>query len=420
MNRRYFLKQGGVAIAGLGSTAVVPGILTRAVAANGATAKAGGGTDRVLIVIFQRGAMDGLNAVIPHGESDYYRLRPSIAVPKPNGTPEAALDLDGFFGLHPAMAALKPFYDARQLAMLHAVGSHDQTRSHFDAQDYLESGTPGVKSTSDGWLNRSMQASRVAEPSPFRGVALGPSLPRILQGSASGVAISSLDSFGVRDNRDGGAQKGFEEIYARTVSEAMRNAGRETFEAVDLLKRVNPRQYQPLPGVQYPRGAFGDRLRQIAQLVKSRVGLEVAFTDIGGWDTHANQGNAQGQLAARLRELSLGVSALYQDLREFSDKVAILTMTEFGRTAKENGNRGTDHGHASAMFLLGGKVAGGKVHGRWPGLAADRLYEGRDLAVTTDFRHAVGEVLHAHLGVRDLTRVFPGYSMPGQPIGLFS
>ncbi len=418
MNRRYFLRHGSIALASLGSPGHAPGILLRALAGSTGAGSDGRGK-RVLIVLFQRGAMDGLNAVIPHGESDYYNLRPSIAIPKPNGGQEAALDLDGFFGLHPAMASLKPFYDSRELAIIHAVGSHDQTRSHFDAQDYLESGTPGVKSTRDGWLNRSMQAAPAPEASPFRGVALGPSLPRIMQGRASGVAMSSLESFAIRDNRVG--QGGFEAIYEQTVNEAMRGAGRETFEAVNMLKQVNPRQYQPLEGVQYPRGPFGDRLRQIAQLVKSRVGLEVAFTDIGGWDTHANQGNVQGQLALRLRELSLGITALYRDLREFADDVAILTMTEFGRTVRENGNRGTDHGHASAMFLLGGKVSGGKVHGRWPGLAADRLYEGRDLAVTTDFRQAIGEVLQSHLKVRDLATVFPGYRIENQsPLGLIT
>lgn len=424
MNRRYFLKQGGIAMAGIGSLTIAPGMLARAVA------QTPGGGKKIFIAIFQRGAMDGLNAVIPYGEASYYSLRPNLAIPRPGNGDGAAIDLDGFFGLHPAMAPLKTFYESKELAIVHAVGSPDQTRSHFDAQDYMESGTPGVKSTTDGWLNRYMQVKSDPKATPFRAVAMGANLPRAMQGKAPSVAMSNLNDFAIRagggagggggGGRGGGSvQGGFEAMYAQTVNEALRGAGRETFEAVDMLRRVNPRQYQPLPGVQYPRGPYGERLRQIAQLVKSGIGLEVAFTDLGGWDTHANQGASQGQLALRLTEFSQGIAALYQDLKGQAEDVVILTMTEFGRTVKENGNRGTDHGHASVMFMLGGSVNGGKVHGQWPGLRTDQLYEGRDLAVTTDFRDVLGEVLKSHLRVKDTSTVFPGYQVrPGAIIPL--
>lgn len=405
MNRRYFIKGGGIALAGLGAMTASPSFLTRALASSD-------GRKRILIAIFQRGAMDGLNAVVPFGDQNYYRLRPSIAVPRSGEG--GVIDLDGHFGLHPALAAFKPLYDQRQLAVIHAVGSPDNTRSHFDAQDYMESGTPGVKSTSDGWLNRYLQSSPDPKASPFRAVAMGPNMPRAMQGRASAIAMTSINDFAIRGGRGAVAKQvegGFEAMYEQTVSEALRGTGRETFEAVRMLKSANPTRYQPEAGVQYPRGQFGARLRQIAQLVKSDIGLEVAFTDIGGWDTHANQGAAQGQFALRLTELSQGIAALYADLQKFADQVVILTMTEFGRTAKENGNRGTDHGHASAMFVVGGKVNGGKIHGDWPGIATEQLYEQRDLAVTTDFRNVFAEIASRHLGSGDLKSVFPGYTV---------
>ncbi|MGH9800842.1 MAG: DUF1501 domain-containing protein, partial [Blastocatellia bacterium] len=361
MNRRFFLKSSGIALASVGAATLSPSFLTRTLAQTGQIGKTG--RKRILITIFQRGAMDGLNAVVPFGDETYYSLRPSIAVPKPkSGDATTAIDLDGFFGLHPAVSPFKPIYDAGQLAIIHAVGSHDSTRSHFDAQDYMESGTPGVKSTTDGWLNRYLQSNSDPKASPFRGVSMGANLPRTMQGKASAIAMNSISDFAIRagGGETGQAlQGGFEAMYQQTVNDALRGTGKETFEAVKMLKQVNPTQYQPAAGVVYPRGQFGDRLKQIAQLIKSNIGLEVAFTDIGGWDTHANQGAGQGQLANRLIEFSNGISALYADLKDRADEVVILTMTEFGRTAKENGNRGTDHGHGSVMFALGGSVKGG-------------------------------------------------------------
>jgi len=411
MSRRYFLKNSGIALASLGALTHSPSFLTRALG------QTPGGRRKVLVTIFQRGAADGLNVVVPYGEQAYYDLRPSLAIPRPQegaaGAAPSCIDLDGFFGLHPALAPLKPLYDARQMAVVHAAGSPDSTRSHFDAQDYMESGTPGVKSTADGWLNRYLASKADPQATAFRAVAMGPTLPRVLQGRAPSLAINNLNEFAIRGGGQaaGAVQSGFEALYAQSVNDALRGTGRETFEAVKLLKQVNPAQHKPAPGANYPRGRFGDSLRQIAQLVKSDIGLEVAFTDIGGWDTHANQGAAQGQLALRLAEFGQGIAALYTDLGDRAGDVLILTMTEFGRTAKENGNRGTDHGHAGCMFVLGGEVKGGQVYGRWPGLKGGQLHEGRDLALTTDFRDIFAELAKGHLGARNLGPIFPGYQI---------
>jgi uncharacterized protein (DUF1501 family) len=414
MNRRFFLKNSGVALASISAATMSPSFLTRALAQTN-----GKGRRKILIAVFQRGAMDGLSVVVPYAEQEYYNLRSAIAVPRPGAggaqpNQAPAIDLDGFFALHPALAPFKPIYDSGQLAIIHAAGSPDNTRSHFDAQDYMESATPGVKSTTDGWLNRYLQSNGGAESSPFRGVAMGPTLSRVMQGKASAIAMNNINDFAIRagGGETGQAvQGGFEAMYAQAANDALRGAGKETFDAMKLLKRVNPAQYKPSPDAVYPRGPFGDRLRQVAQLIKSDVGLEIAFTDIGGWDTHANQGSSQGQLALRLTEFAQGLSALYADLKERAEDVVILTMTEFGRTARENGNRGTDHGHASVMFALGGQVKGGKVYGKWPGLKGHQLYEGRDLAVTTDFRDVFAELAKKHLGATDLNAIFPGYQV---------
>ncbi|HEY0406794.1 MAG TPA: DUF1501 domain-containing protein [Pyrinomonadaceae bacterium] len=410
INRRFFLKSSGIALASVGMMSGVPSFLQR-VALGQSAARAGGSRRKTLIAIFQRGAVDGLNMVVPYGEKDYYELRPSLSIAKPQqGNTEAAIDLDGFFGLHPALRGFKPLWDAKRLAIVEAVGSPDNTRSHFDAQDYMEAGTPGVKSTPDGWLNRYLQSSANAQASPFRAVSLTRTMPRALQGKAGALAISNLADFSIRAGQySQSVQGGFESIYDQSASEVLRGTGRETFEAVNVLKKVNPSQYKPENGAQYPRGEFGTSLLQIAQLIKAGVGLEVAFTDMQGWDTHLNQGNARGQLALRLQEFGAGISALVADLGSHMDDVVILTMSEFGRTARENGNRGTDHGHANAMFVIGNSVRGGKVYGDWPGLKSSQLYEGRDLALTTDFRDVFGELAARHLGNTNLQTIFPGY-----------
>src|SRR5229473_3039381 len=411
MNRRFFITGGGVALASFGLLNTAPSFLQRTVFAQTRELLTGG-RRKTLIAIFQRGAVDGLNMVVPFGESAYYDVRPSIAIPKPaTGNAEAAINLDEFFALHPSLAPFKSLWDSKRLAIVHAAGSPDNTRSHFDAQDYMESATPGVKSTQDGWLNRYLQATPDPQKSLFRAVSMTQNMPRAMQGKASALAISNLGDFSIRAGQSSAAvQGGFEAIYDQTVNDALHGTGKETFEAINYLKQVNPAQYRPENGANYPRNPFGNALLQIAQLIKAGVGLEVAFTDIGGWDTHVNEGNQQGQLSNLLRQFSSAIAALYADLGQRMDDVVVLTMSEFGRTAKENGNRGTDHGHANAMFVVGNSVRGGKVYGEWPGLKSDQLYEGRDLALTTDFRDVFGEIAYKHLGATNLKAVFPGYS----------
>jgi uncharacterized protein (DUF1501 family) len=402
VSRRVFMKNGGVALLSLG---FAPAFLSRTVEAATATRR------KILITIFQRGAVDGLNMVVPFGEREYYASRPSIAIPRPND-PQGAVDLDGFFGLHPRLAPLKPLWDAHQLAIVHASGSPDGTRSHFDAQDYMETATPGVKSTEDGWLNRYLHAREHATATPFRAVALAPNLPRSLQGTEPALAIGQIGQFGIRGGQATDMlQASFESEYAAAADSVLNRTGGEAFDAIKMMKSADPSKYQPENGAEYPRSAFGDAVRQIAQLVKADVGLEVAFAELGGWDTHVNQGNGVGQLAQRLDDFSRGIAALARDLGDRMGDTVILTMSEFGRAVAENGNRGTDHGHGNAMFIIGGQnVKGGKVYGRWPGLAREQRYDGRDLAVTTDFRAVFAEIVRSHLGVTDTRTIFPGFT----------
>jgi uncharacterized protein (DUF1501 family) len=401
VSRRVFMKNGGLALVSLG---FAPAFLARTVAASDARR-------RVLITIFQRGAVDGLNMVVPFGERAYYAARPTIAIARPGSAADSALDLDGFFGFHPRLAPLKPLYDARQLAIVHACGSPDGTRSHFDAQDYMESATPGVKSTADGWLNRYLHAREHRAATPFRAVAVAPQLPRALQGLEPALAIGRIEQFGIRAGQSSDmVQSSFEAEYAAAANSLLHSTGRDAFDAVKMLKRANPQQYAPANGAEYPRSAYGDALRQIAQLVKADVGLEVAFAESGNWDHHVNEGGATGTLAARLDDFARGVAALVRDLGDRMRDVVILTMSEFGRAVAENGNRGTDHGHGNAMLAIGGGVRGGRVYGRWPGLAREQRYDGRDLDVTTDFRSVFAEVVRGHLGLTNLSHVFPGFT----------
>jgi uncharacterized protein (DUF1501 family) len=403
-SRRAFLKGSAVAIFGVGS---MPAWLSRSVYA----ADGSGQRKKILVAIFQRGAVDGLNVVIPFGEQRYYELRPSLAIPKPDGTPSSAVDLDGFFGLHPSLAPLKPLFDAQHLAIIDAVGSPDPTRSHFDAQDYMESGTPGLKATIDGWMNRALtRATGIV--SPVRAVSLGSSLPRTLRGRNDAVAMNNLNDFQVRDPQGAAT---FESMYESSLDTVLHGTGRETFSAVKIMQSIQKQTYTPANGAKYPGGRFGQSLQQIAHLIKASVGLEVAFADIGGWDTHVNEVGAQpaaGQLANNLADFGQSLAAFYQDLGDRMEDVAVVTMSEFGRTARENGNRGTDHGHANVMFAMGGGIRGGKVYGEWPGLADEQLYESRDLALTTDFRDVLGELVAKHLGNSNLKTVFPGYENP--------
>src|SRR5580692_2916092 len=405
ITRRIFLRNSTLAVVG---TAAVPSFLTRA--AFGAV-DVGAPTKR-LVVIFQRGAADGLNIVVPHSEAQYYAMRPTINIPR-----KAVLDLDGHFGLHPSLASFQPLWQQGHLAIVHAAGSPDTTRSHFDAQDFMETGTPGVKATEDGWLNRSLHnlpGSKSATPpqtSAFRAIALGSSVPRILSGVEPTVAMNNINDFSVggKSSKPSPAATAFEAMYDHSSDTLLHGTGEETFDAVKMLKTADPGKYTPAAGVNYPKGRFGDSLRQLAQLIKANLGVQVAFADIGGWDHHVNEGATEGQLANVLGDFSQSLAAFWTDLGDLGEDTVVVTMSEFGRTARENGNRGTDHGHANVMFVLGGPVKGGKVYGRWPGLDQSQLYEGRDLALTTDFRQVLGEAVARHMGNKNLNDVFPGY-----------
>ncbi len=403
-NRRIFLRNSGLAMVGIGTA---PLWLKRALYA----ADAPSPRKKILVAIFQRGAADGLNVVVPHGEKAYYDLRPTIAIPRPSASGEksgeTAIDLDGFFGLHPSLAPLKPLFAAQHLAIVDAVGSPDPTRSHFDAQDYMESGTPGLKATDSGWMNRALPKIEGKE-SPVRAVALGAQFPRAMRGPEPALALQSIGGFQVRDE-DAAMQ--FEQMYKDAKDPVLQAAGRETFEAMAMLQSIQKQPYTPAAGADY-RGPFGDSLKQIAQLIKSDVGVEMAFADIGNWDHHVNevaQKSTEGQLANRLQEFGTSLAAFWQDMGDRMQDVVVVTMSEFGRTARENGNRGTDHGHANSMFVMGGGVKGGKVYGKWPGLEREQLYEGRDLALTTDFRDVLGELVSRHMGNPSVNGVFPGY-----------
>jgi uncharacterized protein (DUF1501 family) len=421
INRRVFVKSGALALVALG---LPPAFVTRSLLAQTTRAR-----KKTIVAIFQRGAVDGLNMVVPFGEPAYYRVRRAIAIPAPGSGAGSALDLDGFFGLHPALQPLQDIYTRGEMAVVHAVGSPSTTRSHFDAQDFMESGTPDVKETRDGWLNRVLQETGCADcsgrtlaggaahaadhaagqagmtDSAFRGISMTRALPRSLQGRAPALAIPDLTRFGVSDPS---LESTFERMYRTPQGDVVATAGSEAFDAVATLRQLTA-SYQPTPGVTFPPGEFGTALRQIAQLVKADVGLEIAFADIGGWDTHTNQGAANGQLATRFTELSRGIRALYDDLGDRAEDVVIITMSEFGRTVAENGSGGTDHGHANCMFVLGGSVQGGKIYGKWPGLEQEQLFENRDLALTSDFRDVFAEVATKHLGAQGLERVFPDY-----------
>jgi len=406
ITRRIFLRNSALTVVG---TAAVPGFLMRAAfgAVDAST------RNRRLVVIFQRGAADGLNIVVPHAEPQYYAMRPSINIPR-----KSVLDLDGRFGLHPALSAFQPLWQQGHLAIVHAAGSPDTTRSHFEAQDFMESGTPGVRATDDGWLNRSLRNLPPArQNSPLRAIALGPSLPRILSGSQSAVAMNNINDFSVggKNPKPSPAALAFEAMYDHSSDSVLHGTGEETFDAVKMLKAADPGKYKPDPAANYPKGRFADGLRQLAQLIKANLGVQVAFADIGGWDNHVNEGATEGQLANVLTDFSQSLAAFWTDLGDLGEDTVVVTMSEFGRTARENGNRGTDHGHANVMFVLGGPVKGGKVYGRWPGLEPSQLYEGRDLALTTDFRQVIGEAVERHMGNRNLAAVFPGFdNQPGK------
>ena len=401
INRRFFLKSSGLAVV---ATGAIPGFLRRAAAVTSSA------RNKVLVVVFQRGAMDGLNAVVPYSDDRYYNFRPTLAVPRPGKGEDGALDLDGQFGFHPALEPLKPFWDQKSLAIIHAAGSPDSTRSHFDAQDFMESATPGDKGTRDGWLSRYLDAHSKAEATPLRGVSIGSKLPRSLQGSAGAVAINRLSEFSM-PGRSPVLEEAFrgmyEDVGGRKTESLVAKASSDTFDALELVKGMDAERYRPANQARYPRGELGNALQQIAQMIKAGVGVEVAFAEMGGWDTHTGQAP---RLNGLLRQFSGALAAFATDLGSRMKDVLLLTMSEFGRTARENGNRGTDHGHANAIFALGGNVKGGKVYGEWPGLDTGQLFEARDLALTTDFRDVFAEDLARHMQADNIRPVFPNYA----------
>ena len=427
VNRRVFLKQGALAFVCSGAGPFFgPSFLRQAAMA----ADLGASTtndDKVLICIFQRGAVDGLSMVVPYGDPYYYQNRQEISIAAPSQAAGAngALDLDGYFALHPSLAGLLPIYKQGQLAAIQACGSPNASRSHFESQDLMESGVDESAGVQDGWLNRLLTSCPEdrAKQTAFRAVSMTSVIPRSLQGQEDAMAIRDLDTFGLNGDAGGmpmagpsGTANGFEAMYGSAVDTVLHGTARESFDALSLLKETRKVPYQAANGAVYPQGAFGRNLKQIAQLIKARVGVKIAFAEVDGWDTHANQGNAQGQLSQRLKTFGDALAALHRDLGDRMSDVVVVTMSEFGRAVHQNGNRGTDHGHGTCFFTLGGSIKGGKVYGDWPTLAPDKLFQDRDLAITTDFRDVFGEICARHFDVsmQDMSKLFPGYAVDAQ------
>lgn len=419
-SRRGFMKAGGLALFGIGLGGV-PGFLLDAVA--GITPPGLFKRKKIMVCIFQRGAMDGLMAVTPFNDQYLKAARPTLfmsAAKEGRSTP--LIDLDGNFGLHPSMAAFERIFRDKKMAIVHGIGSPNNTRSHFDAQDFMESGTPFDKGTESGWLNRAVGLLGHDAATPFQGVSLTSSLPRSFYGDNPAVAISNLQDFNIRMRGNmtgaGMAAKNFEDLYDRTSSGLLKETGKESFDAIKMLQKTNTKNYKPADGVVYPPTALGNSLKQIAQLIKMNVGLEVAFAESGGWDTHFNQGTETGIFARNVNDLSESIMAFWSDMGTLQDDVTVMTMTEFGRTVRQNGTGGTDHGRASCNFILGNGVSGGLVHGKVAELAMENLEDGRDLAVTTDFRSVFSEVADKHLGIHNDKILFPDWK--GSKIGVMA
>jgi uncharacterized protein (DUF1501 family) len=420
VSRRGFLRSGGLALMGVGLMGGIPGFLAEAVAAEQLIKPYG--KRKVLVCIFQRGAMDGLMAVTPFTDEYLRAARPNLfmsaAKGGTNGTP--LIDLDGHYGLHPSMQAFEPMFREKRLGIVHGIGSPNNTRSHFDAQDYMESGTPFNKGTASGWLNRAVGLLGHDAVTPFTAVSLTSAMPRSFYGDNPTVSISNLQDFAIqmRGNPGGAnlAAKSFEDLYDKTSSGLLHDTGKESFDAVKMLQKADIKNYKTANNVVYPTSALGNSLKQIAQLVKMDVGLEVAFTESNGWDTHYSQGTDIGIFARNVADLSNSMMAFWNDLDAYQDDVTMMTMTEFGRTVHQNGTGGTDHGRASCNFILGNNVNGGLVHGKMQPLANENLEDGRDLAVTTDFRSVFSEVADRQLKVNNDRVLFPDWK--GDKIGV--
>ncbi|MBL7999020.1 MAG: DUF1501 domain-containing protein [Candidatus Kapabacteria bacterium] len=412
MKRRAFLSSAGLSIVAFGSGFLPSFTPTFAQSLSSASTQ----RKRVLVCIFQRGAMDGLMAVSPFTDEHFLasrnRLRMSVGE-------KGLLDLNSRFGLHPAFAPFKQFYTDATLGIIHGIGSSAGTRSHFDAQDYMENGTPGRKSSS-GWLNRAASALP-SSTSPLQLVSLTPALPLSLYGDHEAIAIDDINNLSIRTNASAAANtssaESFEQLYAQTNQELLRGAGKESFSTMKLLSPDALKNYTPKADARYPASPLGNHLKQTAQLIKMNVGVEIAFVESNGWDTHVQQGTVNGQFARSARDLSESVAAFWRDLDGYHDDVCVMTMTEFGRTVRENGSGGTDHGTASCMFVLGGNVKGGSVYGTVPVLAPENLADGRDLPVTTDFRSLFAGVAKYHCGIKNTASLFPDWN--GQLMNVF-
>ncbi len=402
MNRRNFLNKVAGGLVGLNKS--IPDSLSYLSFAQ-EDAKAD-----ILVIVFQRGGMDGLSAVVPYAEgANYYDRRPTIAIPEPGKESNTAIDLDGKFGLHPSLAALQDIYNEGDLAFVHAAGSPDPSRSHFDAQNYMESGTPGNKLSPSGWLNRYLQ-SKNNNSSPFRAIGIGSMVQGSLRGEVPALAMQSISGFHLAGNREQVMtfQRALAQLYRVPEPRGLlEHSAKETLKTLSYLQRLASEDYSPAAGVEYPSSSFGRGLRQIAQLIKEDVGLEVACVDIGGWDTHNQQGSSSGTISNLLSDFGNGLAAFYADTQEQMKNISLITMSEFGRRASENASEGTDHGHGNVMFAMGGGV-NSAVHTRWPGLASDSLDRG-DLAVTTDYRDVLAEVLIKRQGVTNIDKIFAGY-----------
>lgn len=378
--------------------------------------------ERDLIVnVFLRGGMDGLNFVAPYNDPNYAIARPTIRLLPPGAGAGRVFDLNGFFGIHPSAAPLRDLYQAGRLAVIHACGSPDPTRSHFDAMDYMEKGVPGDKTVSTGWLARHLAS---LAPGPImQAIASGSSIPTSLRGHAGAIAMSSASSFRVTPGNSAYAtpqRTALRALY--TGGSIIHEAGTTTLNTVDLIESKNPSTYTPQFGAVYPSSSFGNALKTVAQLAKMDLGLHVATVDLGGWDTHENQGSttatAGGVLGSLVSDLANGLYAFYTDMTNTVQRLTLIVQTEFGRRVKENGSDGTDHGHGGVTLVLhGGLIKGGRVHGTWPGLATDQLDNRVDLAITTDYRAVLAEVLTKRMGNPNVAGVFPGFS--GTPLSLF-
>jgi uncharacterized protein (DUF1501 family) len=417
ISRRAFLKAGGFTMFGIGLGGI-PSFITRAASVDQPvkTYK----RNKILVCIFQRGAMDGLMAVTPYTDNYLKDLRPALFMsPAMNKNESSLKDLDGHFGLHPSFHGFHELFKEKRLAIVHGVGSPNTTRSHFDAQDYMESGTPFNKGTNSGWLNRAIGLMG-HDASPFRAVSLTSSRPRSFYGDNPSITIKNLEEFALQLKGNTQATSfvadSFEELYDQTSSSLLKETGKESFEAIKIIKEANLKNYKPANNAIYPQSDLGASLRQIAQLIKMNVGLEIGFAESGGWDTHLNQGTDKGVFARNINDLSKSITAFWNDIEIYQDDVVLMTMTEFGRSVKQNGSRGTDHGRGSCSFILGNNVKGGVVHGSIKPLAIDNLEEGRDLPVTTDFRSVFSDIVNTHLGVSNNKIIFPDWK--GQSIGI--